>query len=82
MSDVKIFLPLEIQVASLNRSTKDVYFLLKRRNFRSSELQRKTNYSARTVRTALRQLLEMDLIERIPNLSDMRSCYYKIALTA
>ena len=82
MSDVKLSLPLDIQVAALNRSTKDVYFLLKRRKFRSSELQRKTNYSARTVRTALRQLLEMNLIERIPNLSDMRSCYYKLAITA
>ena len=82
MSDTKFFLPLDIQVAALNRSTKDVYFLLKRRNFRASELQRKTNYSARTVRTALRQLLELNLIERIPNLLDMRSCYYQVAITA
>jgi DNA-binding MarR family transcriptional regulator len=82
VSDVKFFLPLEVQVASLNRSTKDVYYLLKRKSYRASEIQRKTNYSARTIRTALRQLLEMNLVVRIPNLADMRSSYYQITLSA
>ena len=82
MSDATYMLPLDVQIAALNRSTKDVYSLIKRKIYRVSDLQKKTNYSARTVRTALRQLMELNLIERIPNLTDMRSCYYKVTLPA
>ncbi|MFW9930365.1 MAG: hypothetical protein ACFFD1_13295 [Candidatus Thorarchaeota archaeon] len=79
MSNLEYSLPIDVQVASLNRSTKDVYNLLSRRSYRASELQAKTSYSARTIRSALRQLLILNLITRIPNLEDMRSCYYQAA---
>lgn len=33
----------------------------------------------RTVRYSIRRLLEKKLIDKVPNLSDMRSVYYKIS---
>ena len=36
------------------------------------------NLSTRTVRYTLRRLLERGLIEKIPNLMDMREIYYQI----
>ena len=60
----------------LSRSTADVLYLLKKRPLNALEIQKKTKYSSRTIRTALKTLIDLKLVERIPNLQDMRTCYY------
>ena len=60
----------------LSRSTADVLYLLKKRPLNALEIQKKTKYSSRTIRTALKTLIDLKLVERNPNLQDMRTCYY------
>ena len=40
------------------------------------DIEARTRYSSRTVRQALRQLLNADLIMRIPDMYDLRRHYY------
>jgi DNA-binding MarR family transcriptional regulator len=42
------------------------------------DIEARTRYSSRTVRQALRQLLNADLIVRVPDMYDMRRHYYRI----
>ena len=44
----------------------------------ASEIKARTNYSSRTVQSALRQLKKTRLIEQAPNMLDMRRHVYKI----
>lgn len=61
----------------LSRSAADVLYLLKKKPLSAIDIQKKTKYSSRTIRTALKTLIDLKLVERIPNLQDMRTCYYK-----
>ncbi len=45
----------------------------------SSEIIKKVNFSTRTVRYALKHLLDYEIVEKQPNLLDMRRTYYKLS---
>lgn len=78
MSEMSLKLPLIVSAESLNRSTRDVYFLIKRKNqLNSKDIRRRTKYGDRTIRSAIRRLIDLRMIRRIPNLQDMRSCFYE-----
>ena len=66
----------EIVVFALNESAKDVYMILRFRKLKVSDIERKTKYSPRTIRQAIRKLLDLRLIHQIPDMKDFRSHYY------
>ncbi|MGQ4833129.1 MAG: winged helix-turn-helix transcriptional regulator [Candidatus Asgardarchaeia archaeon] len=45
----------------------------------SIEIAEKTQFSARTVRYILKKLQKKGIVKKIPNLLDMRRCFYKIS---
>ena len=69
----------QLMVQSLNRSVQDNYNTITGSRVKVKEIERKTTYSPRTVRHALRTLLDMDLIIQIPDLTDLRSHFYESA---
>jgi DNA-binding MarR family transcriptional regulator len=78
MSEIFYNRPLMISAETLNRSTRDVYYLIKRKQqINSNDIRRRTKYGDRTIRSAIRRLIDLRLIRRIPNLQDMRSCFYE-----
>ena len=78
MSEMFKPLPLITSVNTLNRSTRDVYYLIKRKQTIDSKgISRRTKYGDRTIRSALKRLIDLRLVTRVPNLQDMRSCYYR-----
>ena len=78
MSEIFKPIPLITSVYTLNRSTRDVYHLIKRKQVINSKgISHRTNYGDRTIRSALKRLIDLRLVIRVPDLQDMRSCYYK-----
>lgn len=65
-----------VMVQALNKSVQDVYYTLLGRKMKVKEIERKTNYSPRTIRQALKTLSELNLIAQVPDLTDLRSHYY------
>lgn len=58
-------------------STWEVYRIIKEKKVvTSKDIINETTYSPRTVRNALKMLLEAGLIRRIPNLEDARQYLY------
>ena len=49
---------------------------------KSDDLVINLNFNLRTVRYALKTLCDSELIERVPNLSDLRSYYYRASNNA
>ena len=72
----------EVVVFALNESAKDVYMILRFKKLKVSQIERKTKYSPRTIRQAIRKLLDLNLIHQIPDMSDFRSHYYAAAAAA
>lgn len=70
-----------LMVQSLNRSVQEIYNTIAGSRIKVKDIEKRTTYSPRTVRHALRTLLDMDLIIQIPDLSDLRSHYYESADT-
>ena len=66
----------DVIVFALNESAKDVYMTLRFKKLKVSDIERKTKYSPRTIRQAIRKLLDLRLITQIPDMSDFRSHYY------
>ncbi len=66
----------DVVVFALNESARDVYMILRFRNLKVNDIERKTKYSPRTIRQAIRKLLDLRLIHQIPDMSDFRSHYY------
>ena len=77
MSDVMVSLPVEIQVAALSPAVQDVYQILRNKKLKAVDIKRKTKYSARTIRSALKILLDLHLIYRSTDLKDLRSNFYQ-----
>lgn len=77
MSEAIRNLPLEIQIGALSPSAREIFYLLRYKKLTPSQIQRKTTYSPRTVRFALRKLLDLRLVEKIPNLKDLRRISYR-----
>ncbi|OLS21180.1 MAG: hypothetical protein HeimC3_36800 [Candidatus Heimdallarchaeota archaeon LC_3] len=58
-----------------------VYYLLSNHQLTFSEISQKINFSDRTIRTALKTLKKLNLVEKFPLLTDMRKSSY-IALNS
>ena len=67
----------KIMIQSLNKSVQEIYKTITGNRIKVKDIEKRTTYSPRTVRHALRTLLDMDLIMQIPDLSDLRSHYYQ-----
>ena len=64
-------------ISVMSPSIQKVYAILKPgKKLRVSEIERKTNYSPRTVRQALVRLQMVNLVTQIPDMYDMRSHFY------
>ena len=69
-----------LMVRSLNKSVQEIYRTISGNKIKVKEIEKKTTYSPRTVRHALRTLLDLDLIMQIPDLADLRSHYYQTTM--
>lgn len=63
----------------LSKTTKVVLKLIMdaQSPIKSDDVVSNLNFNLRTVRYALKTLCDSQLIERVPNLSDLRSYYYR-----
>ncbi|MFW9903632.1 MAG: winged helix-turn-helix domain-containing protein [Candidatus Thorarchaeota archaeon] len=60
-------------------SSLKIYKILQsQRQMTFKEITSQTDYSTRTVRYALRDLSDAGLIGKIPDITDLRRCYYSI----
>ena len=78
MSEIITPLSINLVLTTQNRSTQLIYLILQERRMKISDIRQKTNYSERTIRTSLQILLDLQLIQRYPDLYDVRSNYYQI----
>jgi len=70
-------------VSVMAPSTQKVYQALKAgKMMHVGDIESKTRYSPRTVRQALRQLKNANLISKIPDMMDMRRHYYVVVAGA
>ena len=69
-----------VKLETKNSSLERVYTLLRnsKKPLSSTEIAELCNFSARTVRYTLKNLQKMGLVKKIPNLLDMRRCYYTV----
>ena len=65
-----------VMVLALNKSVQDVFNTISDKKIKIKDIEKCTNYSSRTVRNALRTLLDLGLITQIPDLRDLRSHFY------
>jgi DNA-binding MarR family transcriptional regulator len=72
----------DVIIFALNESAKDVFMTLRFKKLKVGDIERKTKYSPRTIRQAIRKLLDLNLITQIPDLSDFRSHYYAASASA
>ena len=63
-------------VLALNKSVQEVFSTISDKKIKVRDIEKRTKYSPRTVRHALRTLLDLGLILQIPDLGDLRSHYY------
>ncbi|OLS19791.1 MAG: hypothetical protein HeimC3_44120 [Candidatus Heimdallarchaeota archaeon LC_3] len=68
---------IDLQLGVLPPCTQKVYSLLKERSFKINDLERKTTYTSRSIRSSLKILVNMDLIDKLYDFNDLRSFYYK-----
>ena len=78
MSEIITPLSINLVLTTQNRSTQLIYLILQERRMKISDIRQKTNYSERTIRTSLQILLDLQLIQRYPDLYDVRSNKYQI----
>lgn len=69
----------EIRITQLPKSAREVYSLLKTNGaLKPQEIGNHTTLSNRTVRYALKILIEGALVRRVPDLRDLRSHFYTL----
>ena len=71
----------EIQtpILKLSPSIKEIFDILKENGPQTpKQISAQTSYAPRTLRYALKKLLELDLIKKTPNFEDLRQNFYKI----
>ena len=66
----------EAVIFAMNESAREVYLALRSKKLKVSQLEKTTRYSPRTIRQAIKKLRDLDLIRKIPDLSDFRSHFY------
>ena len=69
----------ETVVYAMNESARDVYFVLRSKKLKVGQIEKKTKYSPRTIRQAIKKLKDLKLVKQIPDLSDFRSHWYVAA---
>ena len=67
-----------LMIQALNQSVQDVYYILLNRKMKVGDIAKRSRYSPRTVRHALKTLSNLRLVSQIPDMSDLRSHYYVI----
>ncbi|MHA1992586.1 MAG: hypothetical protein ACW981_11200 [Candidatus Hodarchaeales archaeon] len=72
----------EEKIFLLPPSCLQVYHLLQNQTLTFSEIYKRINFSDRTIREALKTLQNLDLVEKIPMLTDMRKSYFIAKITA
>ena len=75
LNDLALFSE-EKKVLLLTPSSQKVYDLLREQDHNFSQLVKKLHYSDRTIRSALNQLIYLKLIEKKPDLYDLRKFKY------
>jgi len=70
---------IEAPIIKLSPSIQEIYYILKEKGPQTpKQISAKTSYAPRTLRYALKKLLELNLIKKSPNFEDLRQNYYKI----
>ncbi|MHA2104358.1 MAG: hypothetical protein ACW981_13105 [Candidatus Hodarchaeales archaeon] len=69
---------IDLRLAVLPPCAKEIFLILKKEQLKPADLQQRTNYSIRTVGTALKILTNVNLICKYRDLNDFRSYYYKV----
>ena len=70
-------LKIDLQLGVLPPCTRKVYSLLKEGSFKLNDIERKTTYTARSIRSSLKLLVNMDLVDKSYDFKDLRSFYYR-----
>ena len=65
-----------VMVLALNKSVQEVFNTISDKKVKVKDIEKRTRYSPRTVRHALRTLLDLGLIIQVPDLDDLRSHFY------
>ena len=68
----------DIMIPALNQSIQDVYYAILNRKLKVHDIAKKTRYSTRTVRYAIKTLINLNVIVQIPDTKDLRSHYYRV----
>ncbi|MFX1449398.1 MAG: winged helix-turn-helix transcriptional regulator [Promethearchaeota archaeon] len=69
----------QLELIKLSPSIQQIYYILKQNGAQTpKEISAQTSYAPRTLRYALKRLLELHLIKKAPNFDDLRQNYYKI----
>ncbi|OLS21622.1 MAG: hypothetical protein HeimC3_34700 [Candidatus Heimdallarchaeota archaeon LC_3] len=68
---------LDLQLATLAPCAQQVYLILKEGTHKPADLEKRMKYSSRSIRTALKTLHKIQLIEKICDFDDLRTYYYK-----
>jgi DNA-binding MarR family transcriptional regulator len=67
----------DLRLAVLPPCAQKIYSLLKEEQLKPADIRKKTNYSVRTIGTAIKILISVNLIDKYCDLNDFRSFYYK-----
>lgn len=70
---------MQLEMLKLSPSIQEIYYILKENGPQTpKEISAQTSYAPRTLRYALKKLLELQLIKKSPNFEDLRQNFYKI----
>jgi DNA-binding MarR family transcriptional regulator len=70
---------IEIAELSIPRSAKQIFEILNREGpLTSGDLEKKCSYSDRTIRNALRRLINIGLVRKVANFNDMRTSLFHV----
>ena len=73
---------LPIDAYSVPQSVRKIYNILSREGpLTSGDIEKRCNYSDRTVRNALRKLIKIGLVRKVANFTDMRTSLFHVLTT-
>ncbi len=74
---------LHIDAYSVPQSAKKIYTILRREGpLTSGDIEKRCSYSDRTVRNALRNLMNIGLVRKVANFTDMRTSLFHVLTTS
>ncbi|MHA1989824.1 MAG: hypothetical protein ACW981_03105 [Candidatus Hodarchaeales archaeon] len=77
MSEAKEETVTDLQLATLPPCAQQVYSILKDGTFKPTEIEKRMDYSSRSIRSALKMLHRVDLVEKLCDFKDLRIYYYR-----